>query len=105
MTCPQCASRVPAKALWTSNGLSGMVCPRCRASLCPRALCTIVLFAASIGLGEAALLMLRSHGWNFAISFLGFFMVFAGVYSLAAPVVLKLRVKDDALRPLAGRRV
>jgi hypothetical protein len=104
MTCPQCASHVPAKALWTSTGLSGVVCPHCRASLCPKAFCTIVLYAACIGIGEATLLLLRWRGEDLAIGVLGFFVAFIAVYSLAAPVILKLRVKDDRLRPLAGRR-
>lgn len=105
MTCPQCARRVPAKALWTSTGLSGVVCPHCRASLCPRAFCTIVLFALCLGLGEGALLVLRSLGANFAIGVLGFFAVFAGTYALAAPALLKLRLKDDAPQPFAGRHI
>ncbi|MGA9884718.1 MAG: hypothetical protein WBQ34_13455 [Candidatus Acidiferrales bacterium] len=104
MTCPQCASRVPAKALWTSTGLSGVVCPHCHVSLRPKAFCTIVLFAACIGLGEAVLLILRSHGENMAISLTGFFVVFAGLYSLAAPALMKLRVKDRSARPLTDRR-
>lgn len=105
MTCPRCASRVPAKALWTSTGFSGIVCPHCRASLCPKAFCTIVLFAICLGLGEASLLILQWHGANFALGLLGFFAAFAGAYALAAPVLLKLRVKDDAVRPLADRRI
>lgn len=105
MTCPQCASRVPAKALWSSSGFSKVVCPHCDASLCPKALCTIVVFAIGIGLGEAALLLLESHGENLAISIAGFMAVFAGVYLLAAPALIKLRVKDGAIRPLAGRRI
>lgn len=105
MTCPQCARRVPVKALWTSNGLSGVVCPHCRASLCPKAFCAIILFALCLGLGEGALLLLQSRGANFAIGVLGFFTVFAGIYVLAAPVLLKLRVKDDAPPRFAGRRV
>lgn len=104
MTCPQCASRVPAKALWTSTGLSGVVCPRCRACLCPKAFCTILLFVACFGLGEAALLILQSRGQNLAVSVLGFFVVFAGVYALAAPFLIKLRVKDEIPQRLAGRR-
>jgi hypothetical protein len=104
MTCPQCASRVPAKALWTSTGLSGVICPNCHASLCPKAFCTIVLYAVCIGLGEVTLLLLRWRGENLAIGVLGFFVAFVAVYSLAAPVILKLRVKDGPLRPLAGRR-
>jgi DNA-directed RNA polymerase subunit RPC12/RpoP len=105
MTCPQCASRVPAKALWNSKGLSGVVCPQCNARLCPKAVCTVVLFAACIGLGEAALLLLQSGGQSFAVSVIGFFAVFAAVYFLAAPSLIKLRVMDGPVRPLAGRRV
>lgn len=104
MTCPRCASRVPAKALWTSTGFSGIVCPDCRAHLCPKALCTIVLFAICIGAGEASLLALQWHGANFALSLVGFFAAFAAVYALAAPVVLTLREKDGKTRPLADRR-
>jgi hypothetical protein len=105
MTCPRCASRVPAKALWTSTGFAGIVCPHCHASLCPKAFCTIVLFAICLGLGEASLLILQWRGANFALGLLGFFAAFAGAYALAAPVLLKLRVKDDAVRPLADRRI
>ncbi len=104
MTCPQCASRVPAKALWTSAGLSGVVCPQCRVSLCPKALCTIVLFALCVGLGEASLLMLQWHGANLAVGLVGFFVIFGGVYALAAPRVFRLRLKDRDPQPLARRR-
>jgi hypothetical protein len=105
MTCPQCTGRVPSKALWTSTGLSGVVCPHCHAHLCPKASCAVILFAVCIGLGEATLLVLQRRGVNFALGLLGFFVIFAGVYLLAAPGVIKLRVKDNAGRPLAGRRV
>jgi hypothetical protein len=104
MTCPQCDGRVPAKTLWTSTGPSGIVCPQCRASLYPKALCAIVVFALCIGLGEASMLILQWHGANFAIGLLAFFFVFAAVFALAAPIVLKLRVKDGAHRSLAGKR-
>lgn len=105
MTCPQCASRVPARALWSSSGLSGVVCPHCRASLCPKALCTVLLFAACIGLGEAALIILQSLGEALAISVLGFIFVSAGVYLLAGPALIKLRIKDSHVRPFADRRI
>jgi len=104
MNCPRCDGRVPAKALWTSAEPSGMVCPHCRASLCPKALCAIVVFALCIGLGEASLLVLRWHGAGFAVGLLGFFFVFVAVFALAAPVVLKLRVKESAPRSFAGKR-
>jgi len=105
MTCPQCDGRVPVKAPWTSTGPSGIVCPHCHASLCPKAFCTIVVFALCIGLGETLLLMLRGHGENFAVALLGFYLAFAAVFALAAPAVLKLRVKDSAPRSLAEKRM
>ncbi len=105
MTCPQCASHVPAKALWRSRGLSGVVCPQCKTRLCPRALCIILLFATCIGLGEGALLLLQSGGQTFALSVIGFFAVFAAVYFLAAPSLIRLRVMDRPARPFADRRI
>ncbi|HVB88007.1 MAG TPA: hypothetical protein VNK23_15205 [Candidatus Dormibacteraeota bacterium] len=50
------------------------------------------------------MLMLQWHGANFGIGLLGFFFMFAAVFALAAPIVLKLRVKDDAPQSLAGKR-
>jgi len=94
MTCPQCKHRVPWKALWTLSGLSRVVCPYCHISLCPEARCAIVLFVVSFGLGDAALVLLRRQGVEFLVALAGFFLVFAAVYALLAPVVLRLRVKD-----------
>lgn len=104
MTCPQCKGRVPVKALWTATGLSGVVCPHCHASLCPKAIRAIVLFAVSFGLGDLTLVVLRRHGAAFWLALLGFVLVFAGVYSVAAPLVLRLRLKDDTGPHFAGRR-
>lgn len=105
MNCPQCNGRVPSKALWTATGLSGVVCPHCHASLCPKALCSIILFVLSFGLGDITLVVLRQQGAEFGLAFLGFFVIFAGVYAVAAPRVLRLRVKDAAAPSLAGRRI
>lgn len=104
MTCPQCASRVSSKALWTATGLSGVVCPQCHASLRPKALGTIVVFALSIGLGEATLVLLQWRGENSAIRILAFIVVFAGVYSLAAPFILQMHLKEDPLKLMAKRQ-
>ena len=104
MTCSQCKGRVPSKALWTATGLSGIVCPHCHASLCPKAVCAIVLFALSFGLGDIALVVLRRHGAEFWLAFFGFFVIFAGVYAVTAPLVLRLRLKDDSGPHLAARR-
>ena len=45
MQCPQCNQRVPAKLLWVVSGANGSSCPHCKASLCPKAMCAVVLFA------------------------------------------------------------
>jgi hypothetical protein len=104
MTCPQCKRRVPVKALWTATGLSGVVCPHCHASLCPKKICAVVLFALSLGLGDITVVVLRQHGAELWLALLGFCLVFAGVCSVTAPLVLRLRLKDDAGPHFAGRR-
>lgn len=104
MTCPRCSERVPAKSIWTAAGLAGVVCPHCRASLCPQARCAVVLFAVSFGLGDAALFFLRSHGADFWLAFTGFFVVFACVCTVAGPLILSWRLKDYSEPNLSGRR-
>lgn len=102
MICPQCKARVPAKALWTPSGPGRVVCPECGARLCPKAACAVALFLISLGLGEIALVALRSSGAGLEYGFLGFFLVFACAYCLAMPLVVKLRYRDDAV-PLPSR--
>ena len=104
MTCPQCKGRVPVKALWTGPGLSGVICPGCHASLCPKPLCSILLFALSFGLGDLALLALRQRGAPLWLATIGFIVVCAGVYSLSAPWVVRLRLNDRAPHAVARRR-
>jgi len=104
MTCPQCKGRVPVKALWTGTGLSGVVCPACHASLCPKALCSILLFALSFGLGELTLIALRQRGVPLWLATFGFIVICAGVYSIGAPWVVRLRLKDDRAPNLVTRR-
>jgi hypothetical protein len=106
MTCPQCKGRVPVKALWTASGLSGVVCPRCQASLSPKALCSVLLFALAFGLGDIALVVMRQYGAPLWLATIGFLVICAGVYSAGAPLVLRLRLKDDrAPHLVASRRV
>lgn len=104
MTCPQCKGRVRVKALWTATGLSGIVCPHCQASLRPQKLRAILLFALSFGLGDTTLIVLRQRGAELWLALLGFTLVFAVVYSVGAPLVLRLRLKDDTGPHFAGRR-
>lgn len=104
MTCPQCHKPIPAKAVWTASGLSGVVCPDCHASLCPTPISAIIVFALSFGLGDAALVLLRHRGASLLLAFAGFFAVFAIVFALAAPVILRMRLKDHAGPHLSGNR-
>lgn len=94
MTCPQCNEGVPASSLWTRSGLSGVVCPHCHASLCPKAICAVVLFAASFGLGLLVMIVLRREGAEFLVPFAAFFMVFVAVYAALGPLILHLRLKE-----------
>ena len=50
MTCPQCHKHIPAKAVWTASGLSGLTCPGCHASLSATPISAIIVFALSFGL-------------------------------------------------------
>ena len=96
MTCPQCKLKMPWKKLVTFSGLSRVVCPYCHVSLSPEPKRAVLLFIVSIGLGDAALLLLRRAGVEFLVSLAGFFLVFAAVYALLAPVVVRLRVKETS---------
>ena len=64
MTCPQCQKHIPAKAVWNTSGLSGVVCPECHASLCPTPISAIIVFALSFGLGDLALVLLSLYYAN-----------------------------------------
>jgi hypothetical protein len=96
MTCPQCNERIPARSLLTRAGLSGVVCTNCQAALCPKPISAILVFAVSFGLGDLALMFLRHKGAEFWVACLGFFVVFAAVFALTAPVFLRMRLKDHA---------
>lgn len=105
MTCPQCNKHVPAKALWTTSGFAGITCQYCATSLCPKPLPAILLFVLSIGLGDAALTLLRRNGADLLVAFAGFFLVFAAVFILVAPLLLRMRVKDRGSAGAAGHHV
>ncbi len=102
--CPQCHGRIPAGTLWSLSGLAHLACPRCHACLCPTAACAILLFGLSVGLGDAALALLLRHGGQLGLGMSGFFVAFACAYGLAAPFVLRLRVRNDDGRAGLGRR-
>jgi len=99
MTCPQCNQQVPAKSLWTRAGLSTVVCPHCQVSLCPKAVCAVVLFLLSFGMGDAVLVLLRRSGVENWLAFMGFFLVFIAVFGVFAPLLLRLRVKGHGGAP------
>jgi len=104
MTCPQCNERIPARSLLTPAGLSGVVCTNCQAALCPKPISAILVFAVSFGLGDLALMFSRHKGAEFWVACLGFFVVFAAVFALTAPVFLRMRLKDHAGPHLSGHR-
>jgi hypothetical protein len=104
MTCPQCNEHIPTKSLWTPAGLSGVVCAHCHVALCPKPLSAIFVFALSFGLGDVALMFLRHKGEAFWVAFAGFFVVFAAVFALSAPVLLRMRLKDHGDPHLSGHR-
>ena len=104
MTCPQCNEHIPTSALWTPAGLSGVVCPHCQAALRPKPVSAILVFAVSFGLGDLALMFLRHKGAEFWVACLGFFVVFAAVFALTAPVFLRMRLKDHGDPHLSGHR-
>jgi len=104
MTCPQCNQRIPTRALWTPGGLSVVVCPQCQAALAPKPISAILVFAVSFGLGDLALMFLRHKGAEFWMACAGFFVVFAAVFALAAPVFLRMRLKDHGDPHLSGHR-
>jgi hypothetical protein len=104
MTCPQCNERISARSLLTPAGLSGVVCTNCQAALCPKPISAILVFAVSFGLGDLALMFLRHKGAEFWVACLGFFVVFAAVFALTAPVFLRMRLKDHADPHLSGHR-
>jgi len=105
MTCPQCQQHIPAKSLWTTSGFAGITCPSCAASLTPKPLTAILLFVLSIGLGDAALILLRRNGAGLLLAFAGFFLVFAAVFALAAPLLLQMRLKDHGAAGSSAHRV
>jgi hypothetical protein len=93
MICPQCLKTVPSKSLFLISGKEGASCPHCKASLCPRATCAVVLFLLSCVLGDAALILMRHAGAPSWLAFSGFFVVFAAAYAVCAPLILRLRVR------------
>jgi hypothetical protein len=104
MTCPQCNQHIPTKSLWTPAGLSGVVCANCQAALCPKPISAILVFAVSFALGDLAMMFLRHKGAEFWLACAGFFVVFAAVFALAAPVFLRMRLKDHGDPHLSSHR-
>src|ERR1700731_3106033 len=96
MTCPQCNHAVPAKSLWTRAGFSSVVCPYCHASLCPTAQRAILLFVISFVMGNSVLVLLRHNGAKLWVTLAGFSVVFVAVFTVLAPLVLRLRLKGSS---------
>jgi hypothetical protein len=101
MTCPQCHEHVPAGALFTSTGLSHIVCEKCATHLKPKPFSAILVFVLSFGLAELAMLGLKKFGAAYWMTFVGFFVVFAAVFILGAPALLRLQAKERKANPVA----
>jgi hypothetical protein len=102
MNCPQCRKSISSRSLWIISGKDGSKCPHCQAMLCPRAMCAVVLFLLSCVLGDATLIALRHFGAPFWLAFAAFFAVFGATYAIAAPMILRLRVKPVLPSSVAG---
>jgi hypothetical protein len=99
MTCPQCHDHIPAGALWSSSGLSHVVCEKCGTNLKPKPLSAVLIFVLSFGLAEGAMLVLRKVGAAYWLTFVGFFVVFALVFALGAPALLRFQMKERKENP------
>ena len=105
MTCPQCSKRVPVKAVWTANGISGVVCPHCHASLCPTPWTAVLLAFVSFAAGEGALLFFRHYEGMLWLAIAGFVVIAVAVYSLLAPWILHFRLKNHGATRLSHHGV
>jgi p-aminobenzoyl-glutamate transporter AbgT len=100
MTCPQCHEHVPAGTLFTASGLSHIVCEKCATNLRPKPLSTVLVFVLSFGLAELAMVGLKKIGAAYWMGFVGFFVVFAAVFILSAPALLRLQPKERKQNPV-----
>lgn len=105
MTCPHCSERVPVKAVWKANGISGVVCPHCHASLCPTPITAVILAFVSFAAGEGALLFFRHYEGQLWLAIAGFAVAAVVVFSLLAPWILHLRPKDHGAPRLSHHGV
>ena len=85
-------------------GIFGSGLPGMSRESCPTPISAIIVFALSFGLGDAALMLLHHRGADLLVAFAGFFVVFAVVFALAAPVILRMRLKDHTGPHLSGNR-
>ena len=99
-SCPQCGNEVPARAIWQGYGLSGVVCPRCNASLWPKYWSSFVLILVSWSLGWAVRVLLQRKGAGWPLDFLGWLSVFLISYVLLMRPILRLRLKEPPLTTL-----
>ena len=105
MTCPLCNERVPVKAVWKANGISGVVCAQCHVSLCPTPITAVILALVSFAAGEGALLFIRHYEGKLWLAIAGFAVVAVVIFSLLAPLVLHLRPKDHGAPRLSHHGV
>ncbi len=68
-------------------------------NLKPKPLSAILVFVLSFGLAEAAMLVLRKVGAPYWLTFVGFFIMFAVVFALGSPAILRFQLKERKENP------
>ena len=91
--CPKCGHRIPARALWTSTGLSGVVCSRCNTALEVAPGSHIILMMIAFTAGGIVAWSLEAARFAFLWQALAQFSVAVAVYSFLAGQILRYREK------------
>lgn len=97
MTCPVCRSYVPVHSYLEATGLSGVVCAHCNANLRPSWLSSYVLLMLASLPSAAFVEYMRGLHANFFITMAFFAVLFAGIYSLLAPWIIRLEPKESSI--------
>lgn len=103
MTCPVCRSYVPVQSYMEATGLSGVACSHCSSSLRPSFLSSYVLLMLASLPSMAFLDYMRGLHANFFISLAVFTVLFAGIYSILAPWIIRLEPKESSVLRLNQR--
>jgi len=103
MTCPVCRSYVPVQSYVEATGLSGVVCPHCNSSLQPSRVSSWVLLMLSFLPSQLFVYYMQTLHANFLVTMAVFTVLFAGIYSLLAPWIMRLEPKESGILRLNHR--